>query len=254
MKPALLLLLVGALLCCAIQETSQLGGGGGSRLVSLSDSVSELRLTDLEGKWYEIAASKIIHKTFQKDCACIITNFALSKQQPNLLHLTSECRNRATNKIINVEANLNQLMAERYPGAFHIKFIESNAPGPSVVEAQKKVEKKVEKQQTLQSQKGEGELKVDADAKNPLTKEKIKIDESKKDTSQEHLIKKKANFLIVQYDQKAEAMMIAGPTVDAVMIMSRQPNMDNNLYNRWVLFAKEKGFGSLSKSEPCHQL
>jgi len=249
-------------LCCAIEQKSQLGGGGGSRLVSLSDSVSELSLTDLEGKWYEVGASKIIHKTFQKDCVCMTTNFALSKQQPSLLHLTSECRNRVTNNIVTVEANLNQLTAERYPGAFHIKFIESDAPGPSVVEAQKKGEKKVEKQQTLQSQKGE--QKGDADVKNPLTKEKkdegkkdtsqTKLDEGKKDTKLDHQTKKNANFLIVQYDKKVGAMMIAGPTVDAVMIMSRQPNMDNNLYNRWVLFAKEKGFGSLSKSEPCPQL
>jgi len=142
MTKTILLLLLGVFLVSALETASVSTGEHGKLSIPLSSSVRQLELDSLTGKWYEAASSRQVRKLFQRDCQCLTSTFKMIHK--NEFRIMNECLNKTTNKIVAVNGSLTQVMAESYPGAFHMEFKSENKSGASVVEAQKEAVKEGE--------------------------------------------------------------------------------------------------------------
>jgi len=252
MMRSLLFVLAIIALALAEQENIVKSESGQGPVNLLQDSIKELDLKKLEGKWYEIAASPIVHQTFEKGCDCLTTSF--KPIQHSKFDVLNECYNRTTNKRVTVEGALTQLMADRHPGAFYIEFKQANTPGLNIVHAQKEKEQKenvkdnVKDQQTKEPVKdSSATIKDLKDIKDLKTGQESAI-------GQESMVGKgkEPNFLILKLVED-KAMLIAGSTVDAAWILARSQSLDRPLFKELMTFARAKGFSNMSHHTRCQQ-
>jgi lipocalin len=210
-----------------------------SKLVKLNDTVKRLDEKKLEGKWFEIYATQVIHQTFEKNCACpSLTIRPLSNKSAGgggrhtldmspknstmeniVFNVSSLCFNQSANRIVSVNGTLEQVAKAKFPGAFHIEFMRENKTGSSVVEAQK------------------NETKGKDDDKEDDEDDELEVGPDE------------INFLIMQIAQQKEAILVAGPTVNAAWILAKQPNLSENDVRPLLDFARQKGFSSLTKAQ-----
>jgi lipocalin len=213
--------------------------------VSLDDVIKKLSPSSLSGEWFEIGATPFVHQTFEKECLCHTTNFTLKSQQQQpqreqqqqqdkdkkvLFDIVDQCINATSGEKVVVRGTLEQLMSDKYGGVFHIQFGSGNATA-DITKAQQKEQQKAKDDKDIKDKpKGENQ-------KN-LTKETPTA----------------PNFLILHLNEESGVMVVSGPTVDAVWIMSRRREIDEENLKKMKELIKSKGFADINKMEcPSNQ-
>jgi len=231
----------------AVAEQDNIVKSKASQVGLLQNSIKELNLKKLEGKWYEIAASQIIHQTSEKGCDCFTSSFHLVQQ--SRFHVLNECSNRTTDKRETIEGTLTQLMPDRHPGAFYIDFKQTNAPGLDIVHAQKETEQKENVKENVKDQQNKETVKESSVTLKDLKDLKTAI--GKEEAGKE------PNFLILKFvgDKGSvgdKAMLVAGPTGETAWIMARTQSLDRHSLKRLMDDAHAKGFANIIYA-PCQQ-
>jgi len=225
------------------KKESRTEQGGGQKLMEHGDvaherrskafeaSVKELDFKRLEGKWLQYAGSLSIHRIFLKDCSCPVINYKLIDEKARKFLLVSTCKNDTSGKVVSVNGTMTQV-DERSPGAFRIEVIETEH-APNIPE---KFINKTEKQEVKDIAQGQGQGQRKEEKSNI---QNVSGGESQKQT---FVGGAQANAYILQIDKDYSAMLMVAPDVDAVWILTRRNQLDEQLYNSLVEFAQKQGF------------
>jgi len=262
MTKSILVLLLGVFFFSAIEAVVSESEGGSGLSLALASSPRSLSLEAMVGKWYEVASSRQVRKTFQRDCQCLASTFTIIKQ--NKLHLMNECLNKTTNKIVAANGTLTQVMPESYPGAFCLEFKTENKSGASVIEAQneekpkrgklEEIKEKGTKKEGEEIKKGDTKKEIEGDVKQQHKEEEETKKEDTKKTKKEDLEKaiknKHINFLVLK-NVENKALLICGSSSELIWAVSRTATLDESILRSFNDEAKRLGFQTLVKSSPC---
>jgi len=203
------------------KDKSKMDKGKEKRIAATG--VKDLDMKKLEGEWFEVASSAAIHQIFTKGCAC--SRIEMKKLAENKLHVMAACHNETSNEIVSVNGTLTQIKPNENKALFHLAFTEKNATVPVAIspEEQKKVE----------------------EAKKGKTVEK----------KDEHL---SANAIVLKADDKFDSILMGGPEIDALWILSKTRKIDDKMFNDFQKFGEDNGFSGskLKKADlsKCEEL
>jgi lipocalin len=218
--------------------------------------IKDFNIRNLEGKYYEIASTKELHKTFQKGCICSTVDFKLLEQ--NKLHVTLNCKNQTDNKMAKAEGTWTMIQ----PGAFRMEFIEKKSaptiPAAAINQTEKKEVAKLGQQHggaaAINASKpavgGSGAAAGHLDEKKPaaghLEEKKqpvsgaVKQDEKKPASGA--AVHEEFDVAVLKMAEDNKHVLLAAPKLDAVWFLSRAKQLQQNVFTEFSNLAKNHGY------------
>jgi lipocalin len=197
-----------------------------------SQEVKNVDLTKLVGPWYEIAATGALIKSFLKGCTC--NQLTFHKLEANRLLGVSSCKNMTTGELKSVNGTLTQVKPNS--NVFRIDFIETDVQAVKKQDINQTAAQEVKpiKEQIV---KGEDAKKPEADKSKEA--EKLKEDSADK--------KIDPNAYIVKLDENYKHLILATPDIKGAWILSKDKQMDENVFKQYSDFLSKDKYGQLQK-------
>jgi len=174
----------------------------------------DLDMKKLVGKWFNVASSSAIHKSFiEGGCTCNELEFKTLSDDK--LHVIAACQGK-DGKINSVKGTLTLVRPKENKSLFRIEFVEKKGDIKDVAV------NKTEAETVKKIEKGDDQAKA---------------------TGKE-MVKEDANVIVLKVGKNFEDLVMGSPALDACWILSKLRNFEDKNFEEYKKFLEGNGFSS----------